>query len=220
MDDPAADFLAREQAILGADAALFATDDITSSANPAPLMYDAFDNDISFGEPISAPPVSTFVPEPAELEIEVETEAVNYWAMVRKWRENFAALVAERDARSQTKHQETLASAKESLERFYAEYNEKKAKAVSKNKEAEALLLNREDTSAGGNIWEKVVKQIELSSTSSINPARDTKKTGKDDRKDDKAAKKPATKLKDTSRLKSLLVSLKNDKNAPGNVAA
>ncbi|KAI8853139.1 clathrin light chain-domain-containing protein [Chytridium lagenaria] len=122
----------------------------------------------------------------------------------------------ERDSKSKKKHEEVLASAKDSLERFYAEYNEKKSKAVAKNKEAESLLLKQDDASAGSNIWEKVVKQIELSTTSpsTLLKSLESRQQGR------QAAKKPAAKHKDTSRLKSLLVSLKNDKNAPGNIVA
>ncbi|KAJ3105693.1 hypothetical protein HDU97_007670 [Phlyctochytrium planicorne] len=214
-DDLEADFLAREQAILGADAALFNVDS-------APIAVDSnAQNDLLFGDfeaPVAANdtvPSSVAALANAPVEIEVESEAV------KAWRESFAAIIAERDARSQKKHAEVLATAKDSLERFYAEYNDKKHKAVAKNKEAEAQLVNRDEAAGSGNIWERVVRQVELSATTtSVNPARDTKKPKDSGQKDDKAAKKPSTKLKDTSRFKTLLLSLKNDKAAPGNAVA
>ncbi|KAJ3098129.1 hypothetical protein HDU96_000127, partial [Phlyctochytrium bullatum] len=132
-----------------------------------------------------------------------------------EWRQKFAAAIAERDARAEKKHQETLQLAKESLERFYADYNEKKARAIAKNKELEESLRSSDEGSSTGNVWERVVKQIELSSVSSVNQAR-VAKTGKSDgteKKDDKP-KKALAKTKDTSRMKSLLLSLKNDKKA------
>ncbi|KAJ1563377.1 hypothetical protein HK405_002258, partial [Cladochytrium tenue] len=131
----------------------------------------------------------------------------------------FNATIADRDARSATRHEEVLRQAKESLERFYADYNDQKSKAVARNKESEKAAEAARDAASSGNLWERVVKQIDLNpgSTLGANPAKDPKATGKAGKdKTDEKAKKPAVRTKDTSRMKSLLLSLKNDKTAPG----
>ncbi|KAJ3416087.1 hypothetical protein HDV05_003056 [Chytridiales sp. JEL 0842] len=252
--DPTADFLAREQAALGADAALFGNPIATTGTTPQTSAFGDFsasepvdngvptsvmgfeqvmtatsattsndlfsaaaafppvpmtstsNNNLSMGSPsMSLPPA---VPE-------VESDAV------RQWRESFAAAIADRDARAATKHENTLRQAKESLERFYADYNDTKNKAIARNKEQEkALVASLEDNAPSGNVWERVVKQIEVSSTPAYNVSatklKEKSKGGPnaDDKKDEK--KKAAAKVKDTSRMKSLLISLKTDKKAPG----
>ncbi|KAI9342474.1 clathrin light chain-domain-containing protein [Zopfochytrium polystomum] len=238
MDDFEADFLAREQAALGADAALFGNPgNVTAAASLVPDQANFIDADFS-GAFQSAPPM-TFAPAPDDFAAfadatsfspafsqssppveEVEPESV------KVWREKFANAVADRDSRSATKHEEILRQAKESLERFYADYNDQKNRSIARNKESEKATIAARDAPGTGNIWERVVKQVDLNAGSSLgnNPARDSKLAGKlskagdlssSDKKDDKA-KKSAIRSKDTSRMKSLLLSLKNDKAAPG----
>ncbi|KAI9352040.1 clathrin light chain [Obelidium mucronatum] len=183
--------------------------------NAAPLFGAAEPANVFDQQPLQSQPMEFFsgaAASPAagvpNYAAEVEPDAV------RAWRENFEMSIADRDAKSYAKNEETSRSAKESLDRFYAEYNDKKQKTIARNKENEKSAAAREETTSG-NIWERVVKQIDTSASG--NPAgaklkEKLKESGKDD---GKASKKPAAKSKDTTRMKSLLISLKADKNAP-----
>ncbi|KAJ3021395.1 hypothetical protein HKX48_008625 [Thoreauomyces humboldtii] len=305
-DDPTADFLAREQAVLGADAALFGNDYAGTPVASTPAGFGAFDaapsggngfdaggfGDASGGGPVqnndafgrtgfdeNAFPsdlnLAAAVPLPfnntgvsssdsynpgsaveAPREPEAEPE------VIKEWREGFANLVADRDAKSKKKHEDMLNQAKEALERFYADYNEKKNKSISRNKDQEKkAIAEREDTTSGtvwrdwqkkslssgggrqegawkwlrsglsdlhldtlGILQDRVVKQIEsvekTSSAASTKGKVDLTKgrltTNPDDKNKDKKDAKPATKLRDTARMKQLLLSLRKDPKAPG----
>ncbi|KAI8929000.1 clathrin light chain-domain-containing protein [Entophlyctis helioformis] len=285
-DDPAADFLAREQAILGADAALFGnpiTDAPAASASAAagagsdfaafssaPVGTDASANvfgAFDAGAAAFPPPASVVLdsatanttadifaaaqqPLPAGADLSPANDASSFgfnaaafpevsafgvpsggvFAPVavavpeiepeplREWRERFNAAVAERDARSKGKHDLILQQAKENLERFYAEYSDKKTKSIAKNKELEKTLLAARDDTASGTVWERAVKQIESAQASN----KDKKLDDKKDKKDKAAgaaggaAAGPKAKTRDTARFKQLLFSLRNDKSAPG----
>ncbi|KAL2915634.1 Clathrin light chain [Polyrhizophydium stewartii] len=207
--DPTADFLAREQAALGADGPLFGNPITSAAAAPGPAadprphrprgrrqVSSCQSGGSVFAQP--DPAASVFVPE-------IDPEPI------REWRERFNATVADRDARSRDKHEQILAQAKESLERFYAEYSEKKAKSISRNKELEKTLIAARDDSTSGTIWERVVKQIET--TQAAKDKKDDKKDKKNKGPADASAQKP--KGRDTARFKQLLLSLRSDKNAP-----
>ncbi|KAJ3252214.1 hypothetical protein HK103_001781 [Boothiomyces macroporosus] len=228
--DPTADFLAREQAILGADAALFGNPLETSPANkqwetptddllfgdtpaqqpvfePAPSLVQTAQAPVDFGtvqQPVDFTAQNDFqqdavqqsvfqsIPEPVQ---EVQSQARLDWQV------EFDRKVVERDEMAKDKHGRILNEAKEALDRFYAEYNEKKQKAIARNKELEKNLIAQRDDNTSGTVWERVLKQVEGSQK-------------KQDKKDDK--KKEKVVKADTSRFKQVLVSLKNDKDAPG----
>ncbi|EGF82379.1 hypothetical protein BATDEDRAFT_36601 [Batrachochytrium dendrobatidis JAM81] len=281
--DPTADFLAREQAILGADtAALFgntspiathnsgfastqsvvasttstaAVGDLgfeilsagsvptpaamapfatvsgaslpLSSTSPTPA-FGVFDQQHALGSEMDAPifDESAF-PEVSAIGVpgmsvfstqtgassmglpmnvpEIEPEAV------REWRERFNAVVAERDAKSKDKHDQILQQAKEHLEKLYAEYSEKKAKSISRNKDLEKTLLAARDEATSGTVWDRALKQIDSAQLTS----KDKKSDDKKDKKAASANAAPKVKGPDTTRFKQLLISLRNDKKAP-----
>ncbi|RKO90348.1 clathrin light chain-domain-containing protein [Blyttiomyces helicus] len=238
-DDPTADFLAREQAVLGAEAALFGNEAALSAASSAPVGGGDADFGAAFGgsggpafaspafaspaaplpfEHTGASSVGSFASSPVTPHKEPEVEP----DVIRAWREDFNATIADRDAKSKKKHAETLQSAKEALERFYAEYNDKKAKSINRNKEQEKALIASRDDTTSGNVWDRVVKQIELSSqlssasSSGVGKVNLGKTKPTDDKGKDAKAAKPQTKVKDTQRMKQLLLSLKKDPKAPG----
>ena len=66
----------------------------------------------------------------------------------REWRKDFASRIADIDARSQSKHDETLKKAKKDLEKFYAEYEVKKKKMINKTRDAA-----NEESPKGGSTW-------------------------------------------------------------------
>lgn len=111
----------------------------------------------------------------------------------------FDAKVQERDALETQKRQLVISEAKLALERFYADYSQKKEKAISKNKESEESEKTR--LSNQTNVWERVWSQIEST-------APKVKEDGK--------KSKVEVKKSSTIRFKEVILSLKNDVSAPG----
>ncbi|KAJ3088750.1 hypothetical protein HK102_008023 [Quaeritorhiza haematococci] len=258
-DDPTADFLAREKAILGADAALF--DDPTVGSAPAvqPTSPAAFGTDFTSPTSLGADSITPSKPAIASISPTADfnsfesnfgttgdamgfagTSSLGASSLtgmpeaepecIREWRERFEALIAERDSKSKEKHEATLKEAKEALERFYADYNDKKSKGIARNRQQEQEVIRDRDDTTSGNVWERAVKHIDTkpaAATSSASKlgkspfvtAASSSKLGDADKKDEKA-KKPVAKAKDTSRMKEVLLSLKKDNKAPGSALA
>lgn len=114
---------------------------------------------------------------------------------IRAWREKRDADIARRDEASQKKKEETVATAQKDIDSFYESYNRKvdRQKAQA-GKEAEEFLTKREDTTAGGTSWERIAKLVDLSGKGQIGGGEGSSK----------------------KRMREMLVSLKNDKEAPG----
>jgi len=215
--DPTADFLARAKAALGEAAELFAgPGQIIPHASTAFPEVDSFPvrpvsvsptssfaeaNVPSFASSAQATDYSVFEQEfPAAEDLEqsqvfakarspvpeVEPE------VVRLWRERQAQLIEERDAESERKTEETRQKAREAIDKFYEDYNEKKQKAIEANRrQEEDYLAVRSDTTSG-TVWERVLKEVDV-----VNP-----KTNKNQH--------------DTSRMKALMLDLRKDPKAPG----
>jgi hypothetical protein len=66
------------------------------------------------------------------------------------WRAEFESTIQERDSTSNVKHSATLDTAKGQLERFYAEYNDKKEKSAKKLKDAE---VKTSEVPKSDNFW-------------------------------------------------------------------
>ncbi|KAK4520077.1 Ribosome-releasing factor 2, mitochondrial [Mucor velutinosus] len=229
-EDPTADFLARERAALGEDADLFSTNDndlvspthdLTSpipaaTSNPmSPALLDDFpavDNGrasaLSFQSQTSNKPdqdltgANTFEQDYPKAE-ELETSQAFHKAMlpeeepetVRQWREKQKEVIAERDAESEKKKEETIKQAREDIDKFYEEYNDKKQKAIEENREREEnTQKNREEVASSGNIWDRVAREVDISNA----------KTGYH--------------TQDVTRMKELMLDLKRDEKAPGNI--
>ncbi|KAG2197346.1 hypothetical protein INT46_001253 [Mucor plumbeus] len=230
-EDPTADFLARERAALGEDADLFSTNDndlvsptndltspIPATSNPmSPALLDDFpaiDNGrasaLSFQSQTSNKPdqdlmsggntsFETDYPKAEEL----ETSQAFHKAMlpeeepetVRQWREKQKEVIAERDAESEKKKEETIKHAREDIDKFYEEYNDKKQKSIEENREREEnTVKSREEVASSGNIWDRVAREVEVSNA----------KTGYH--------------IQDVTRMKELMLDLKKDEKAPGNI--
>jgi len=209
--DPTADFLARERAALGDDAELFGAISTESSAFPdvnalsaRPTSASSSFMDMSVTSRLSPPPAADYSVFDKEFPAAEDLEQSEVFAkarsplpeiepeVVRQWRERQATLIEERDAESQKKTDETKQKAREAIDKFYEDYNEKKQKAIEANRrQEEDYLVSRSDTTSG-TVWERVVKEIDT-----INP-----KSNKNQR--------------DTSRMKNLMLDLKKDPKAPG----
>jgi hypothetical protein len=116
-------------------------------------------------------------------------------APLREWRERRDLQIQHIDERSAAKKSETVKAAQEAIDEFYENYNNRKDKQVAQTrKEAEEFLKNREDTTSGGTSWERIAKLVDLSGKGAAGGASGTNK----------------------ARMRELLLSLRKDEKAPG----
>ncbi|RHZ53033.1 hypothetical protein Glove_452g20 [Diversispora epigaea] len=115
--------------------------------------------------------------------------------VIRQWKERQGELISKRDKESEVKKQETIAKAREAIDKFYEEYNEMKARTHEANKLDEEAFLRERDDITSGTTWERICKHVDISNSQS---------------------KSAAKHVKDVSRFKGLLLNLKKDENAPG----
>ncbi|KAF9116695.1 hypothetical protein BGX27_000077 [Mortierella sp. AM989] len=253
-DDPTADFLAREQAILGGDADFLATLSGSGVTSPSKIGDDFESSFPSFTEhesSLTSPPVSgksNIVSTPtiavaadddefgafhtdypaiettesipasqafaASIPIQATGASSGFRspspsvgrapqfkspevpAVVKEWRDKQATIVAEKDERSEVKRQETIGAAHEAIDRFYEDYNQKKAKLLAENRDKEAEFLAKRDDVSSGTQWERINRHLD-SSPAAVAAAL---KAGR----------------RDTSRMRDLLRDLEKDPNAPG----
>lgn len=117
----------------------------------------------------------------------------------RAWREKQADEIAKRDEASSKRKEEIISKAERAIDDFYANYNQKKEKQISQNKEDEAVFIQaRDDALAKGTTWERIADLIELQDSRSKTVARGTK---------------------DLSRMKEVLLALKREGDTAPNAA-
>ncbi|KAK6062358.1 clathrin light chain [Seiridium cupressi] len=203
------DFLAREQALLGDDAAQFATsndsaafvdtsDDLLGGGGDASIEQSQFQNqfpDINAGSElgpsgtITGPSVSYNSGYQAQVEEEQEPE------VIKQWREKRDAGNAKRAEQFAQQKAETIKEAQQNIDDFYENYNNKKDKGIAQTqKEAEQFLASREDTVSGGTSWERIAKLVDISGKGQKGGANGSGK----------------------ERFRELLMSLRKDEKAPG----
>lgn len=112
--------------------------------------------------------------------------------VIKQWRERQQLQIQRRDEQSARKMEETMEKARQAIDDFYENYNEKRDKNIeSIRKEQEEYLSKRDETTSGGTSWERIVKLIDTKDTKAVRGDRDV------------------------SRMRELLLSLRKDKNAP-----
>lgn len=112
--------------------------------------------------------------------------------VITDWRERQAAQIERRDAESARKKEETVNKARQAIDDFYDNYNNKRDKTIAGiRKEQEEFLAKRDETTSGGTSWERIAKLIDTKDTKAVRGDRDV------------------------SRMRELLLALKKDKNAP-----
>ncbi|KAI9501452.1 Clathrin light chain [Coemansia spiralis] len=193
-DDPMADFLARERAALGAEADLFQTE---ASPSMEPMMVDSFvaeTTETTESTSIAQPP-SQPSPQPSQ---QMSPEVSQFQ---EEWTSKQREIVEERDRVSTEKHQAMVEEAKRNVDKFYEEYNEKRDKAVEQNRANQELELQ---AASKGNLWERVLKQIDLATKGSEQSTQLA------------SASNAGQQVRDTVRMRELLQELKRDKDAPG----
>ncbi|GAA5826178.1 hypothetical protein JCM11251_007195 [Rhodosporidiobolus azoricus] len=251
-NDPAADFLRREQEALGGDAASFAPSsdptldkDFESSAAAFPDLDDG-DDALLGGAPAAAgassvptqvsvtgdnefaafeqeyPSIevpdeqpqtngSGFAPTPSPIGLNAPAfsqappsfsstpapQEEGESEFIKSWREKQAQEIAAREEEATRKKEETIAKARNAIDNFYKDYNERKEKDIAQNKEDEEKFKSQlSDSLAQGTTWERICTLVDLQDSRS----------------------KTTTKSKqDLTRFKEVLLSLKREgENAPG----
>ncbi|KAI8342615.1 clathrin light chain [Chlamydoabsidia padenii] len=208
--DPTTDFLARERAALGDDADFF-----TDHANLTPSPSFMGTPDLPSPSAILTPTltntgtddliqqsnqVSQFESSYPSAD-QLESSQAFHNAMlpdeepetVKQWRENQNEILAERDEEAAKKKQDTIKKAHEDIDKFYEDYNEKKQKAIEEHRQQEEQIEKDKDD-ADANVWERVLKQCNTGAADGLS------RTG------------------DVTRMKEIMLGLKNTKDAPGSI--
>ncbi|GAA5954850.1 hypothetical protein JCM3765_007792 [Sporobolomyces pararoseus] len=141
----------------------------------------------NYANPYSQPTSFVQPPQPRDDESE----------FIQTWKAKQAEEIAERESKAQQKKEETIAKARNAIDNFYKDYNQKKEKSIAQNKEdEEKFKTNLTESLAQGTTWERICQLVDLTDSRS----------------------KTSTKSKqDLSRFKEVLLSLKREgDNAPG----
>lgn len=147
------------------------------------------DQAVAPGGAITGPSVSYNSGYGAHAEEEEEPE------VIKNWRDKRDAQIAKRAEQFATQRQETVQEARQNIDDFYENYNNKKEKGIAQTrKEAEQFLAGREDVTSGGTSWERIAKLVDVSGKGTKGGAAGSGK----------------------ERFRELLVSLRKDEKAPG----
>ncbi|XP_054154464.1 clathrin light chain-like [Oppia nitens] len=202
-EDPAADFLAREQNVLAEleDDFEFPTNtkDLSQKINGSFANGDADEdqfmngpNGLTNGDESTHDDFNVLTNNAInssqssdnttikEVEIREEPEKI------RKWREDQQKLLEEKDREEAKKKEELKQTAKHELEEWYARYAEQLEKSKINNRNAEKEWVAERDTEVEGQEWEKIAKMCDFNPKSTRN-------------------------TKDTTRMRSILLQLKQN---------
>ncbi|KAF7296043.1 Clathrin light chain [Mycena kentingensis (nom. inval.)] len=148
----------------------------------------------TFGAPRPQPSAYTSTPILTQ-EIEEEEPQV-----IKEWREKQAAEIAKRDEMSKARRQNTIKEAEQAIDEYYENYNQKKARSIRDNKDAESKFLETlSDGLSKGTTWQRICELIELENSQSKTIARS------------------GTGTTDLTRFKEVLLRLKREgESAPG----
>jgi len=169
--DPAADFLAREQAELGEDLGQELGLDSAATTSPPQVVFDevpsTLDTDmvsngienmgIASGEGRSSP---RFI-MPARPKEEPET--------IKKWREEQEMRLKEKDEAEQIRMNELREQAKKELDDWYKHYEEQLNKTKVINRESEKEFVAEVNDIRPGTEWERVNKLVDFNTKASKN---------------------------------------------------
>ncbi|KAI8983744.1 clathrin light chain [Pilobolus umbonatus] len=213
-DDPTADFLARERAALGDEADLF-SNDISSPVNNTipglnslpntPSIFDVQSPAMNNHEPVahqSTPARSSSFDQQFPKTEDLESSKAFHQALlpdeepevVRQWKLKHDETIKERDSHATAAKEEILNKARAEIDQFYEDYNEKKQKAIEENREHELQLQKSLGEDTSDNVWGRVHSLINSTHL------------------------KADYHSKDVGRMKDLILDLKKDTKAPGNI--
>ncbi|KAJ2900710.1 Clathrin light chain [Coemansia aciculifera] len=228
--DPTADFLAQERAALGEAADFFQVSDVPTpqSQQPTPSFTtsDSFvatpsiatthsdkvfgittttdENRIQSPAPSSSrQQESSMSPKPIAVSSEFE----------QQWQGKQREIVDDRDRTAAAKHETMVQEAQQAIDRFYEEYNEKKDRAIEENRANQEIELQ---AASKGELWERVVKQIDLATKASQDQKTSAGNVRSPPTQQQQQQQPQQQGARDTSRMRELLQDLKRDPEAPG----
>jgi hypothetical protein len=105
---------------------------------------------------------------------------------IRKWREEQSRILEQKDAEESKRKEELKQTAKHELEEWYTRYSEQLEKSKLNNRNAEKEWVAERDTEVPGLEWEKIARMCDFNPKSTRN-------------------------TKDTSRMRSILLQLKQN---------
>ncbi|KAJ2570516.1 Clathrin light chain [Coemansia sp. RSA 1807] len=195
-DDPMEEFLARERAALGQDAEQFQSGPtsavlsptvseqasdvaILPTLNPISPSFTSVSSSAFPSSQTSTPAPQALSPPPAQFD--------------QEWQSTHRAEITSRDETSAAKHADTVKEAQRAIDTFYAEYNERKDRAIEENRAQQEIETQ---AATRGTLWERVGKQIDMATKASSEAQR--------------------SQVRDTARMRDLLQDLKRDANSPG----
>ncbi|KAJ2273036.1 Clathrin light chain [Coemansia sp. RSA 451] len=202
-DDPMEEFLARERAALGQDAEQFQSGPTSAVLSPT-VSEQASDVAIlptlnpispSFTSVSSSafPSSQTSTPAPQAPSPASQALSPPPAQFDQEWQSTHRAEITSRDETSAAKHADTVKEAQRAIDTFYAEYNERKDRAIEENRAQQEIETQ---AATRGTLWERVGKQIDMATKASSEAQR--------------------SQVRDTARMRDLLQDLKRDANSPG----
>lgn len=115
--------------------------------------------------------------------------------LMKAWREKRDQMNAKRAEEFAAQREQTIKEARQNIDEFYENYNQKKDKLIAQTrKEAEQFLSSREDTVSGGTSWDRIAKLVDISGKGTAGGGQGSGK----------------------ERFRELLISLRKDESAPG----
>ncbi|EMR09004.1 hypothetical protein PNEG_02779 [Pneumocystis murina B123] len=120
------------------------------------------------------------------------SENTNESVFLEKWKQQREANIQKQEEEDRLKKENKIENAKKAIDNFFESYNRKKQEKIQKNREKQKEFLLNRDKDISGMLWDRVVKLLNLSETS----------TGLED--------------SNMSKFKELLLKLQKDPNAPG----
>lgn len=162
-EDPAAEFLAREQ-----DQLAGIEDETFNLPAEEPVIeggFNQFTNGQEFEEPqlngIEEPPAAPLTPPKPLVREEPEK--------IKMWREEQRLRLEQKDAEEEIKKQELHESAKKELEEWYRHHAEQVEKTKSQNRNAEKEYVMERDSEVPGQEWERIARLCDFNPKTSKN---------------------------------------------------
>ncbi|KAJ2351956.1 Clathrin light chain [Coemansia erecta] len=224
-DDPMEEFLARERAALGDDAEQFqsgasnspaavlspSASEMAAAGDASPFMPVLNPGSPEFATPANAnsPPVNAMSPVNATsppISTTSPPTTTTTSGFEQEWQAKHRETIDARDEASRAKHEEIIAEARQAIDKFYEEYNERKDRAIEENRANQEIEVQ---AAMRGTVWERVVKQIDMATKAAATSDGEAKQRARPQGVDGQAAR-------DTSRMRDLMQDLRRDPEAPG----
>ncbi|KAF8787066.1 clathrin light chain-like isoform X2 [Argiope bruennichi] len=184
-DDPAADFLAREQNQLAG-----IEDETLGLDSEQNVAAGDFDNDFGLHNSVNTEHMNGPSNEHSPSSTPVRSITREEPQKIKTWREEQQKMLEIKDAEEEKKKQELRESAKKELDDWYTRYREQIEKSKLNNRAAENDMIAERDAEAPGQEWERIARLCDF------NP-------------------KSSRSTKDTSRMRSIILQLKQQSPVP-----